>query len=878
MHMESNQIRGIHTRKFLLGYGTESKFPTGLVLISLIFPISIWMIELIAHNYELNIFGIVEMHKNNNLVLIFDLFPIILGIIGYRLERWIENLEKSYDNDLDEKKSIIQRNAYFAKQIGEGKLDIEEAAIDDQDLLGKSLIRMKNNLLKTSQKESERSWITAGKDKIATILRLHNDIDELAYDTLVNLIDYINVVQGALYIFDEEENIIENKATYAYNRRKYVNQQFRIGEGLVGQAAFEMDIIYRKEIPEDYLTITSGLLREEKPNTILVVPLITDEKLQGVLEFASLEKDISELTINFLSELSDVIARTLFNLKVNKRTEKLLRDSQEMTEELKENEEELRQNAEEMRATHEELERSNSKLEQQITEVENAQKRLHSLLENASEVISIYDQELNLKYVSPSVTNIYGFTVEEMMDGKDMDRLTAKGTKDLQKMFKKLLVDPSETIVIQYTYMNKAGKKIYLESTGRNLLEDEAIAGIILNSQDITERKRAEKEERMKSKMQALSENSPDMIIRLNEEGQFFYANPIVKIFTGVDNKTIVTKKLHEVEFKENIKNFFDGAIKDTVKSTQKQNYETVFPTNFGDRIMQVSTIPEFNEEGELETILFVAHDITEQKKIENEIKEKNKNITESINYAERIQKSLLPSTVHIQEFIPKSFIFYRPRDVVSGDFPWFFQKGEYIYIAAVDCTGHGVPGALLSFIGYFILNNVVDHDEKMNAGQILDKFHVGVRSALRQDKAGANARDGMDIAFCKINLKTNHLHYAGAHRPLYLIRDKELTEYKGNRKAIGGIPLGKKPEKEFKNHELQMQQGDKIFFFSDGLPDQVGGPDNRKYQAKRIREALTSNAENSMAKFNEYFEKDFQKWKGDNKQIDDVLLIGIEF
>ncbi len=876
--MKSSERRKIQLRKLLLGYGTESKFPTGLVLFSLIFPLVAWIVEFVSQDYEITIFGLVKMHKSAPIIFLIDIIPIVIGLIGYKIEKWIENLEDYYESNVDEKKSIIQKNAYFAKQIGEGKLDIDENAIDENDLLGKSLIRMRDNLLKTSQKESERSWITAGKDKIATILRLHNDLDELAYDTLVNLIDYIKVVQGAFYIYDEEEQIIENKGTYAYNRRKYVNQKFKIGQGLVGQAAFEMDIIYRKEIPEDYLTITSGLLKEQKPNTILVVPLITDEKLQGVLEFASLEKDISSLTINFLKELSDVIARTLFNLKVNKRTEKLLQDSQKMTEELKENEEELRQNAEEMRATHEELERSNAKLEQQVTEVENAQKRLHSLLENASEVISIYDQELNLKYISPSVANIYGFTPEEMMEGKDLDRLTAKGTKAIQDMFKKLLKDPSETIVIQYTYMNKAGKKIYIETTGRNLLEDTAIAGIILNSQDITERKRAEKEERMKSKMQALSENSPDMIMRLNQEGQFFYANPIVKIFTGVDNKTIVTRKLHEVEFNDEIKTFFTNAIKDTADSNQKKNYETVFPTNFGERIMQVSTIPEFNEESELETILFVAHDITEQKKIENEIKEKNKNITESINYAERIQKSLLPSTVHIQEYLPKSFIFYRPRDVVSGDFPWFFQKGDIIYIAAVDCTGHGVPGALLSFIGYFLLNNVVDHDDKMNAGQILDKFHIGVRSALKQDKAGANARDGMDIAFCKINIKTNELHYAGAHRPLYLIRNKELFEYKGNRKAIGGIPLGKKPEKDFKNYPLQMEHGDKIFFFSDGLPDQVGGPDKRKYQPKRIREALKENENLSMAQFNDYFNKDFLKWKGDNKQIDDVLLIGIEF
>ena len=165
-----------------------------------------------------------------------------------------------------------------------------------------------------------------------------------------------------------------------------------------------------------------------------------------------------------------------------------------------------------------------------------------------------------------------------------------------------------------------------------------------------------------------------------------------------------------------------------------------------------------------------------------------------------------------------------------------------------------------------------------MNAGEILDTFHLKVRSALKQDMEGANARDGMDIAFCKIDLKSRKLHYSGAHRPLYLLREKKLEEFKGNRKAIGGIPIGKRPEEPFTNHEIDINQGDKIFFFSDGLPDQIGGPGNHKYQPRRIRESITNYPNYNMIQYFNYFSKDFIEWKGDNKQIDDVLLIGIEF
>jgi len=598
------------------------------------------------------------------------------------------------------------------------------------------------------------------------------------------------------------------------------------------------------------------------------------------MEFASLEK-IPGITIRFLNELGEIIARTLFNLKVKGRTEQLLEESQQMTIELRENEEELRQNAEEMRATQEELQKTNEQLEGKIIEVENAQKRQYSLLENASEVISIYDENMSMKYVSPSVIKILGFTPEEMMKGKDLDRLTRKGESAMRGMFAGLIEKPGEPVTIQYTYMKKNGQKIFLESTGRNLLSDSAINGIILNSSDITERKRAEKEERLKSKMQALSENSLDLIIRLSTAGQFFYANPMVRNFLAIDPSELINKTLNEINISEQLMNYFRDSIETIKTNPDKTSAELTIPIEAdgipSERIMQFAAIPEFND-NELETILFVGHDITEAKQIELEIQDKNRKIEDSINYAQRIQSSILPEIRTVRQVLPRSFIYYKPRDIVSGDFPWFFSHQDDVYIAAVDCTGHGVPGALLSFVGYFLLNNIVDHERKLTAAEICDMLHNGVRKTLKQEDEDAEARDGMDIAFCKINHKDKEVQFAGAHRPLYLLRNGELTEYKGDRKAIGGIPHRKKEEENFKNYSINYMRGDKIFFFSDGLPDQLGGPESKKYSPKRIREMIVQNNDLPIEKYNNLFSEEFEKWKGEGKQIDDVLLIGIEF
>ena len=740
---------------------------------------------------------------------------------------------------------------------------------------------MRDNLLQNSRKESELSWIAGGKEIISDILQQYNKIDELANRVIHSLVSYTRLVQGALYIYDEDTKTLKSAATYAYNRRKYITQEYKLGYGLIGECAYEMDYIYRTEIPDEYVSISSGLLGDQKPRSLLLIPLISDEKLQGVLEFASLESHIPPLTITLLKELGEIIARTFFNLKINQRTEKLLIESQQMTLELQENEEELRQNAEEMRATQEELKKSNDHLESKILEVENAQKRQYSLLENASEIIAIYDSNMVMKYESPSVIKILGFTPEEMMSGKDINRLTRKGETSMRNMFKQLLANPAEPVVIQYTYMKKNGQKIFLEATGRNLLDDSAINGIIINSTDITERKRAEREERLKSKMQALSENSLDLIIRLSTVGQFFYANPVVRDFMDIDPRDILNKTLNEVPMSELLMAYFRETLDAIKASPEKRAAEITIPTMIdgvqANRIMSFAAIPEFNE-NELETVLFVGHDITEAKQIEHEIQDKNRKIEDSINYAQRIQTSILPDIRSIREYLPKSFVYYKPRDVVSGDFPWFFNKGNDIYIAVVDCTGHGVPGALLSFVGYFLLNNIVDRDRKFSASEVCDLLHFGVRKTLKQDSEDAEARDGMDIAFCKINHVDRELQYAGAHRPLYLLRDGELIEYKGDRKAIGGIPHRKKEEENFTNYVIKYKRGDKFFFFSDGLPDQLGGSEGKKYSPKRIRELILENKNLSIEKYSTLFEEDFDVWKGEGKQIDDVLLIGIEF
>ena len=848
--------------------------------IGMLFPVASILAEFQIKHIQFDYSKILYLHDRTPVLFVIDLAPIVIALIfnyfAVRNRRQNEELETM----LRDKNEIFRKNSLIAQRIGEGDLYFDTSEIDEDDVLGRSLLIMKNNLVATSQRENEQNWIAKGKEIIGDILRQRNNISELAYETIINLIEYIGAVQGAFYLYDDDNKVLTNIATYAYNRKKYITQEFKIGIGLVGQAAFERDIIYRKEIPDDYVTISSGILGDKKPKTLLLSPLINDEKLQGVIEFASLEDDMPDKTLRLVKEVSEIIAQTIFNLRVNATTEKLLREAQTMTKQLQKNEDELRKNAEDMKKAQLELQEVNKNLQAQIREVERGQKRQYALLENASEVISIYDENAIVTYESPSSKSILGYDPDYIIGKTAYEKFDDNSRNKFQEVFKRLLSEADMPVTFEYQFKKSNDDVLWLEATGRNLLSNAAIQGIIFNTRDITVRKIAEKAQRMSGEMQALSENSLDAILRLSPEGRFFYVNPVAEQFTGVKKADLLQRQLDDVELNEKISTFFKDALSQVVQNQRMFDTEATFPTEGGeDIIIQFNAIPEYNKEKELETILFVAHDITERKRIEMEIEEKNKSITESINYAQRIQSAIIPSLDAIGARLPKFFMFYRPRDVVSGDFPWFFDKDENIYIAAVDCTGHGVPGALLSFIGYFNLNMIADHADKLNAGQVLDLLHKGVKKTLKQDSDEAEARDGMDIALCKINFETKTLHYAGAHRPLYYLNsNKELVKYKGTPQAIGGKPTRKGKEKDFEDFEIHFNSGEKVFLFSDGLPDQVGGDAGRKYRPGRIEELIVGNPDFTMPQYKELFENDFLNWKGSYKQVDDILLIGIEF
>jgi len=250
---------------------------------------------------------------------------------------------------------------------------------------------------------------------------------------------------------------------------------------------------------------------------------------------------------------------------------------------------------------------------------------------------------------------------------------------------------------------------------------------------------------------------------------------------------------------------------------------------------------------------------------------EKNKKITDSIRYAKRIQEAILPLDKIIKENIEDSFVLYKPRDIVSGDFYWMEVVKEKVLFAAVDCTGHGVPGALVSIVGHNGLNQAVKEFGITEPAKILDKLNDLVLDTF-SSKDEHDIKDGMDIAMCCLNTKTNTLEYAGANNPLYLIRNGKLQIYKADKQPIGKFMQ----RKVFTNQSIALQENDSIYIFSDGYADQFGGNKDKRFTRKQFRDLLLEINDQPMQAQKRLLEDKFNSWKRNTDQIDDVLVMGV--
>lgn len=254
-------------------------------------------------------------------------------------------------------------------------------------------------------------------------------------------------------------------------------------------------------------------------------------------------------------------------------------------------------------------------------------------------------------------------------------------------------------------------------------------------------------------------------------------------------------------------------------------------------------------------------------------LEELYKDVTDSIRYAKRLQYSILPPKETIESICPDSFVLFKPKDIVSGDFYWFEKLDGKSFCAAVDCTGHGVPGAFMSLVGSNGLDGAVREHHTTHPGLILDELNKFVSDSLNKGSEDNDVRDGMDLSFVTIDYNKLELEYAGANNPLYLVRDNEIEIVKADKFAIGSFEPG---SKNYTNHVIKLQKGDVIYLFSDGYADQFGGEKGKKFLYRTFREQLLSVHQKPVEEQRKILKNTIEDWQGSYEQVDDILVIGI--
>jgi serine phosphatase RsbU (regulator of sigma subunit) len=319
-------------------------------------------------------------------------------------------------------------------------------------------------------------------------------------------------------------------------------------------------------------------------------------------------------------------------------------------------------------------------------------------------------------------------------------------------------------------------------------------------------------------------------------------------------------------------------------KQTGKGNFEAYYKPlskddSLGHALLKMRDGLSENERVLEQKVIARTEEVVKQKE-EIELKTKEleilfKQVTDSIHYAKRIQEAILPPDNLVKQILPESFVLYKPKDIVSGDFYWIDKKDDWCYFAAVDCTGHGVPGAFMSIVGYNLLKDILKNTDSIQPSIIMDKMNDGVANTLHTNTtSGKQTKDGMDMTLCALNYDTLELQFSGAFNPLYIIRGNELIQFKADKFPVGMF-IGEK--QNFTNHTIQLQKGDSIYIFSDGYADQFGGPRGKKFMAGNFRQLLSDVSKLPIERQKTMLNQTIEEWRGNLEQVDDILIIGVK-
>jgi PAS domain S-box-containing protein len=606
------------TNKMLKRYTRRS------ILAGVVFIFLAYIFGFIHLDLSFSLRGIIKLHKNIPIIWFVDFAPIAMIFSIYFLTRKANNKITHAEQIARGERLKSKKVLSFIKKLIEGDLDESYELSDVHDILGKSLVSLRDNLkenqeieFKRRKEDDQRSWLAEGLAKFGEILRKDNsNIEELTYNIISNLVKYIDANQGATFIINEDEKFqksFDMTACFAYDRRKYADRKIAFGEGLVGTCALERHTIYLTDIPDNYLSITSGL-GHSCPKSLLIVPLIINDEIHGVIELASFNQ-LEKYQINFVEKIAESIASTISNVKINVRTSKLLKASQEQAETLASQEEHLRQNMEELQATQEEAARQNEKFISFTNSVNQTLIRAEFAIDGT--LLSVNNKFLDkLGYTSNS--EIEGKNVKIFIHDKDIENFS--------KIWDKLSAG-GKHFEGEMKLITRQGQDLWINTTFTCIRrEDRSVEKILFLAMDITISKKIALD--YEGQVQALNQSS--IKAEFAPEGELLDANTEFLNILNYSYEEIADKTVFDFVNVTALKSFKDGWT--SLQSKEYFNGIFQFTAKNGENVwLKISCSALKDLYNEVSKVILLASDSTKEKTLEIET-QKQKEIIEIQN------------------------------------------------------------------------------------------------------------------------------------------------------------------------------------------------------------------------------------------------------
>lgn len=525
--------------------------------------------------------------------------------------------------------------------------------------------------------------------------------------------------------------------------------------------------------------------------------------------------------------------------------------------------------------------RNISKLKKTENELKEKQKKLNIIYDNANEGIFILKNN-KVVFNNKKLCEITGYSEYELQNRYFLEFVHKKDQKEVAAFYKKKLNGEKIGRSVVFRIIDKNEENKYVRVNSKQITWDygHAILGII---DDITEQYLLQKELQKSKDRLILSQKAANIgtlewtfkddkircseiafkLFGITKSSPFLNTNELISYIHDEDKERIIS------EFKTGIKN------------RQKEHIAIYRIIKNNDECCWIEEISEiyYDKEGIPSKMIGVIQDITIRKKTENEIRQKNEEIKRnrdeilsSIRYAKTIQKSILTTKKNIDKILKNNFIIFKPKDLVSGDFYYVNEFQENIIFTVADCTGHGVPGGFITMLGIQSIHSILKEKHINTPSEVLKNLRKRIKDIFKV--SGNENYNGIDMAFCSINKKTNILQYSGAFNPLWIVRNNELIEIKATRNPIGFFPI----EKEFENHEFQLQNHDKLYLFTDGFKDQIGGKEIKKYNNKPFKEIILKTSNFPIKEQKDILLNELKNWQKNLAQIDDITIMGIEW